>query len=79
MVITGKLYASTWIPLSFIQTEFRYEKVLVKITAISIIQDINKLVENRFFLKHLNNICKYKSKLRETLAWNYKDFYIKGF
>ena len=78
--IVGNLYTSTGIPLTYIQNEFKDEKILVKITAISIIQELNKLIENKFFLKHPNDIlCKDKCKLGGILAQKYKDFYIIGF
>ena len=51
--IVGNLYTSTGIPLSLIKTEFRDEQILVKITAISIVQQLNKLVDNQFFFKNL--------------------------
>ena len=78
--IIGNLYTSTGIPLSLIKNDFRDEKHLVKITAISIIKELNKLVQNKFYLKHPNDIlCEDKCKLGGILAQKYKDFYIIGF
>ena len=78
--IVGNLYTSTGIPLSLIKTEFRDEQILVKITAISIVQQLNKLVDNQFFFKNPNDIlCKDKCKLGGILIQKYKDFYIIGF
>lgn len=78
--IIGNLYTSTGIPLSLIKNDFRDEKLLIKITAISIIKELNKLIQNKFYLKHPNDIlCEDKCKLGGILAQKYKDFYIIGF
>ena len=78
--INGNLYTSTGIPLKYIKKELNEEKIIVKITAISIIQQLNKLVRNTFFLKHPNDIlCKDKYKMGGIIAETYKGFYIIGF
>ena len=78
--IVGNLYTSTGIPLDFIKNELNDDRIIVKITAISIIQQLNKLVKNQYFLKHPNDIlCKDKNKLGGIIARKYKDFYIIGF
>ena len=78
--IIGNLYTSTGIPLSLIKNDFRDEKLLIKITSISIIKELNKLIQNKFYLKHPNDIlCEDKCKLGGILTQKYKDFYIIGF
>lgn len=78
--IKGNLYTSTGIPLNMVRNEFSDEKIIVKITSISIIQELNKYVKNEFFLKYPNDIiCKDKYKLGGILVQKYKDFFIIGF
>lgn len=78
--IVGNLYTSTGIPSTYIKNELDNDIIIVKITAISIIQELNKLVKNEFYLKHPNDIlCKDKNKLGGIIAKKYKDFYIIGF
>lgn len=78
-VIFGNLYTLIGIPLSLINEEFKDEQIILKITAISIIQQLNKINKNEFFLNNSNDIlCKDKCRLGGILAQKYKDFYIIG-
>ena len=79
-LIKGNLYTSTCIPISMIKNEINNNDVLVKITAISIYQEIIKLAEKEFYLKYPNDIiCKDKKKIGGIIVENYKDFIIIGF
>lgn len=78
--ILGNLYTSTCIPISMIRNELNDNDILVKITAISIYEQIVKYVNNEFFLKYPNDIiCKDNKKLGGILVQPYKDFIIIGF
>ena len=77
--IEGNLYTSTCIPSKMINNEISSKDILVKLTAISIIQILIKY-SNEFFLKYPNDIiCKDKKKMGGIIAENYKDFWIIGF
>ena len=78
--IPGNIYTSSCIPLSMIKNELNNNDIIVKITAISIIQQLTMFVQNEFFLKYPNDIiCKDKRKLGGIISENYKDFCIIGF
>ena len=78
--IKGNLYTSTGIPKNKIKNEVNNKDKIVKITAISIIQELLKLNEKEFFLKYPNDIlCKDNKKLGGILVEDYKDFFIIGF
>ena len=78
--IVGNLYTSIGIPLNLINSDLKESKILVKITSISIIQQLNNYAKNQFFLKYPNDIlCKDKCKFGGILAQKYKDFYIIEF
>ena len=77
--IEGNLYTSSCIPTSMVLNEISSKDILVKLTAISIIQILVKY-SNEFFLKYPNDIiCKDKKKMGGIIAENYKDFWIIGF
>ena len=77
--IKGNLYTSSCIPTNMIKNEISSKDILVKLTAISIIQILVKY-SNEFFLKYPNDIiCKDKKKMGGIIAENYKDFWIIGF
>lgn len=78
--IEGNIYTSSSIPTNMIKNELNANDVLVKITAISIIQQLRTFDKNEFFLKYPNDIlCKDKKKLGGIIAEHYKDFCIIGF
>ena len=78
--ILGNLYTSTCIPKNMIKNELNSNDILVKITALSIYEQIIKYAKNEFFLKYPNDIiCKDKKKLGGILVQDYKDFAIIGF
>lgn len=78
--IIGNIYTSSSIPTHMIKNELNANEVIVKITAISIIQQLRKFAKNEFFLKYPNDIlCKDKKKLGGIIAEYYKDFCIIGF
>ena len=78
--IVGNIYTSSSIPLSMIKKEINSIEILVKITAISIIQKLRNYSKDKFFLKYPNDIiCIDKKKLGGILVELYKDFYIIGF
>ena len=78
--IKGNLYTSVGIPLSLIKNELNNNDIIVKITAISIMEELNRYTKNKFFLKYPNDIiCKDKNKIGGIIAEEYKDFYIIGF
>ena len=78
--ILGNLYTSTCIPKNMIKNELNSNDILVKITALSIYEQIIKYAKNEFFLKYPNDIiCKDKKKMGGIIAENYKDFWIIGF
>ena len=63
-----------------IKNELNSNDILVKITALSIYEQIIKYAKNEFFLKYPNDIiCKDKKKLGGILVQDYKDFAIIGF
>lgn len=77
--IKGNLYTSSCIPTKMIKNEVRSEDILVKLTAISIIQ-ILRNYSKEFFLKYPNDIiCKDNKKMGGIIAKNYKDFWNIGF
>ncbi len=79
-LIKGNIYTSTCIPISMIKNEINNNDVLVKITAISIYQEIIKFAEKEFYLKYPNDIiCKDKKKIGGIIVEYYKDFIIIGF
>ena len=79
-MIKGNLYTSSCIPVKMIKNELNSNEILVKITAISIIQILRKYSKDQFFLKHPNDIiCKDVKKLGGIIVELYKDFYIIGF
>ncbi len=78
--IIGNLYTSTGIPKNMIKNEIDSKDSIVKITAISIIQELLKINRNDFFLKYPNDIlCIENKKMGGILVEPYKDFYIIGF
>lgn len=79
--IKGNIYTSSCIPINMIENEeINNKDMIVKITAISIIQQLRKYSEDQFFLKHPNDIiCKDRKKLGGILVENFSDFYIIGF
>ena len=78
--ILGNVYTSTCIPINMIKNELNDNDILVKITAISIYEQIIKYSKNEFFLKYPNDIiCKDKKKLGGILVQFYKDFVNIGF
>ena len=78
-VIFGNLYTLTGIPLSLINEEFKDEQIILKIATISIIQNLNKLIKNEFFINNSNDIiCKDKCRLGGIFGQKYKDFYMLG-
>ena len=78
--IKGNIYTSCSIPTYMIKNELDVNDVIVKITAISIIQQLRQFAKNEFFLKYPNDIlCKDKKKLGGIIAEKYKDFCIIGF
>ena len=78
--IKGNLYTSVGIPLSFIKNELNNNEIIVKITAISIIEELYRYTKDQYFLKYPNDIiCKDKNKIGGIIAEEYKYFYIIGF
>ena len=78
--IKGNLYTSVGIPLSFIKNELNNNEIIVKITAISIMEELNRYIQDQYYLKYPNDIiCKDKNKIGGIIAEEYKDFYIIGF
>ena len=78
--IKGNLYTSFVIPLSFIKNELNNNDIIVRITAISIMEELNRFAKAQYFLKYPNDIiCKDKNKIGGIIAEEYKDFYIIGF
>ena len=78
--IKGNLYTSVGIPLSFIKNELNNNDIIVKITAISIMEELHRYIKDQYFLKYPNDIiCKDKNKIGGIIAEEYKDFYIIGF
>ena len=75
--IQGNLYTSTCIPTNMIKNELNNNDTLVKITALSIYEQIVKYAKNEFYLKYPNDIiCKDKKKLGGILVEDYKDLKI---
>ena len=78
--IKGNLYTSVGIPLSLIKNELNNNDIIVKITAISIMEELNRYTKDQYYLKYPNDIiCKDKNKIGGIIAEEYKDFYIIGF
>ena len=78
--IKGNLYTSVGIPLSYIKNELNNNDIIVKITAISIMEELYRYIKGQYFLKYPNDIiCKDKNKIGGIIAEEYKDFYIIGF
>ena len=78
--IDGNIYTSSSIPINMVKNEINSNEVLVKITAISIIQKLRDYSKDQFFLKYPNDIiCVDKRKLGGIIVELYKDFYIIGF
>ena len=78
--IAGNVYTSSCIPINMIKNELNENSIIVKITAISIIQQLRQYAPNEFFLKYPNDIlCRDKKKLGGIIAETYKDFCIIGF
>ena len=77
--IIGNIYTSSNIPIKMVKNEINSNDLLVKITAISIIQKLRNY-SNEFYLKYPNDIiCIEKRKLGGIIVELYKDFYIIGF
>ena len=77
--ILGNIYTSCSIPINMIKNEINVNDIIVKITAISIIQQL-KEYSNDFYLKHPNDIiCVDRRKIGGIIAEYYKDFCIIGF
>ena len=78
--IDGNIYTSSSIPINMVKNEISSNEILVKITAISIIQKLRNHSKDQFFLKYPNDIiCVDKRKLGGIIVELYKDFYIIGF
>ena len=78
--IDGNIYTSSSIPINMVKNEISSNEILVKITAISIIQKLRNYSKDQFFLKYPNDIiCVDKRKIGGILVELYKDFYIIGF
>ena len=78
--IAGNIYTSSSIPINMIKNEINSNDIIVKITAISIIEQLKKFSYNQFFLKYPNDIiCVDKCKMGGIIAEYYKDFCIIGF
>ena len=78
-IILGNLYTSTCIPISMIRNELNDKDILVKITAISIYEQIIRYAKGEFFLKYPNDIlCIDNKKLGGVLVQTYKDFAFIG-
>ena len=78
--IEGNIYTSSSIPTNMIKNELNANDIIVKIAAISIVQQLRVFDKDEFFLKYPNDIlCKDKKKLGGIIAQNYKDFCIIGF
>ena len=78
--ILGNIYTSSCIPIKKIKNELNSNDIIVKITAISIIQQLRKYSKDQFFLKYPNDIiCVDRKKLGGILVEFYKDFCIIGF
>ena len=77
--IIGNIYTSSSIPIKMVKNEVNSNDLLVKVTAISIIQKLREY-SNEFYLKYPNDIiCIEKRKLGGIIVELYKDFYIIGF
>ena len=77
--ISGNIYTSSSIPINMIKNEINANDIIVKITAISIIQQIRRYSKD-FYLKYPNDIiCVDRRKIGGIIAENYKDFCIIGF
>ena len=62
--IKGNLYTSVGIPLSYIKNELNNNDIIVKITAISIMEELYRYIKGQYFLKYPNDIiCKDKNKI----------------
>lgn len=78
--IKGNLYTSTGIPMSILKNEINNKDIIVKITGISILQEMVKYNKDQIFLKYPNDIiCIDNKKMGGILVQEYKDFYIIGF
>ena len=77
--IRGNIYTSSSIPIKMVKNEVNSNDLLVKVTAISIIQKLREY-SDQFYLKYPNDIiCIEKRKLGGIIVELYKDFYIIGF
>jgi hypothetical protein len=78
--IKGNLYTSTGIPMKLLKNEINNKDTVVKLTVISILQELIKYNKEEIFLKYPNDIvCKENKKMGGVLVQEYKDFYIIGF
>jgi biotin-(acetyl-CoA carboxylase) ligase len=79
--IVGNLYTSSCIPENMIKNELNDNDILVKITAVSIFQQLIKYNKDAFKLKYPNDILcvEHGGKLGGILVQNYCDFQIIGF
>ena len=76
----GNLYTSTGIPMSILKNEINNKDMIVKITVVSIVQELAKYNEKEIHLKYPNDIvCIENKKMGGVLVQEYKDFYIIGF
>lgn len=77
--IVGNIYTSCSIPIKMVKKDVNSNDLLVKVTAISIIQKLRNY-SDQFYLKYPNDIiCIEKRKLGGIIVELYKDFYIIGF
>ena len=77
--ISGNIYTSSSIPINMIKNEINANDIIVKITAISIIQQLRRYSKD-FYLKYPNDIiCVDRRKIGGIIAEYYKDFCIIGF
>ena len=77
--IVGNIYTSSSIPIKMVKNEMNSNDLLVKVTAISIIQKLREY-SSQFYLKYPNDIiCIEKRKLGGIIVELYKDFHIIGF
>ena len=79
--ILGNLYSSICIPNNMIKSRLIDNDILVKITAVSIFQQLIKYNKDAFKLEYPNDILcvEHGGKLGEIIVENYFDFQIIGF
>ena len=66
--------------MKLLKNEINNKDTVVKLTVISILQELIKYNKEEIFLKYPNDIvCKENKKMGGVLVQEYKDFYIIGF